>query len=55
MRIWLGRFGGLAAAACLIRNAEVSGMDITIYEAAWQIGGGFFLCGGAALKVFLCQ
>src|SRR5690349_19610174 len=28
-----GGFGGLAAAALLIRNAGVSGADITIYEA----------------------
>jgi oleate hydratase len=28
-----GGFGGLAAAAYLIRNAGVSGQDITIYEA----------------------
>jgi oleate hydratase len=28
-----GGFGGLAAAALLIRNADVPGADITIYEA----------------------
>ena len=38
-----GGFGGLAAAALLIRNAEVSGENITIYEADEQLGGGFFL------------
>src|ERR1700722_3550633 len=42
-----GGFGGLAAAAYLIRNAGVSGRDITIYEADRQMGGGFFLGGGA--------
>ena len=40
-----GGFGGLAAAALLIRNAGVSGADITIYEADEQLGGGFFLEG----------
>jgi 2-polyprenyl-6-methoxyphenol hydroxylase-like FAD-dependent oxidoreductase len=29
-----GGFGGLAAAALLIRNADVPGVDITVYEAA---------------------
>ena len=38
-----GGFGGLAAAALLIRNAGVSGEDITIYEADELLGGGFFL------------
>jgi len=42
-----GGFGGLAAAGLLIRNAEVSGEDITIYEADEQVGGGFFLGGSA--------
>jgi oleate hydratase len=42
-----GGFGGLAAAVLLIRNAGVSGTDITIYEADEQLGGGFFLGGGA--------
>ena len=41
-------FGGLAAAALLIRNADVPGTDITIYEADDAIGGGFFLDGSAA-------
>jgi oleate hydratase len=41
-----GGFGGLAAAAYLIRNAGLSGQDITIYEAD-QLGGGFFLEGSA--------
>ena len=40
-------FGGLAAAALLIRNAGVSGESITIYEADEQVGGGFFLGGSA--------
>src|SRR5665213_3077841 len=43
-----GGFGGLAAAALLIRNAEMSGADITIYEADALLGGGFFLGGSAA-------
>jgi oleate hydratase len=43
-----GGFGGLAAAALLIRNAEVPGEDITIYEADEKLGGGFFLDGSAA-------
>ncbi|HTR84294.1 MAG TPA: oleate hydratase [Reyranella sp.] len=43
-----GGFGGLAAAAYLIRDAGVPGQDITIYEADRQMGGGFFLGGTAA-------
>jgi oleate hydratase len=43
-----GGFGGLAAAALLIRNAGVPGADITIYEADELLGGGFFLGGSAA-------
>jgi oleate hydratase len=42
-----GGFGGLAAAALLIRNAGISGEDITIYEADDRLGGGFFLEGTA--------
>jgi oleate hydratase len=42
-----GGFGGLAAAAYLIRNAGASGQDITIYEADDDLGGGFFLGGSA--------
>jgi len=42
-----GGFGGLAAAAYLILNAEVPGQDITIYEADRQMGGGFLLDGNA--------
>jgi oleate hydratase len=42
-----GGFGGLAAAALLIRNAGVAGSDITIYEADAKLGGGFFLGGSA--------
>ena len=42
-----GGFGGLAAAFFLIRNADVPGDDITIYEAGRQIGGGLFLTGDA--------
>jgi oleate hydratase len=40
-----GGFGGLAAAALLIRNAHASGHDITIYEADKELGGGLFLDG----------
>ena len=43
-----GGFGGLAAAALLIRNADVPGPNITIYEAEDKLGGGFFLDGDAA-------
>ncbi len=43
-----GGFGGLVAAALLIRNAEVPGADITVYEADETLGGGFFLGGDAA-------
>jgi oleate hydratase len=42
-----GGFGGLAAAAYLIRNAAVSGQDITIYEADERMGGALPLGGGA--------
>jgi oleate hydratase len=42
-----GGFGGLAAAALLIRNTGVPGEDITIYEADDRMGGGFFLAGDA--------
>src|SRR5215470_4093860 len=42
-----GGFGGLAAAALLIRNAGVPGEAITIYEADERLGGGFFLDGSA--------
>ena len=43
-----GGFGGLAAAALLIRNAGLAGAEITIYEADELLGGGFFLGGSAA-------
>lgn len=43
-----GGFGGLAAAACLIRNAGMPGQDITIYEADERLGGAFSLAGSAA-------
>jgi oleate hydratase len=42
-----GGFGGLAAAALLIRNADMPGHDITIYEADEKLGGGFFLEGSS--------
>ncbi len=41
-----GGFGGLAAAFFLIRNADMPGENITIYEADRQMGGGLFLTGG---------
>ena len=41
-----GGFGGLAAAAYCIRNAGLPGEDVTVYEAAEEIGGGLFLHGG---------
>ncbi|MDQ0563243.1 oleate hydratase [Rhizobium mesoamericanum] len=40
-----GGFGGLAAAGYLIKNAGVSGQDITIYEAEEHMGGGLPLYG----------
>ncbi len=43
-----GGFGGLAAAALLIRNAGAPGTDVSIYEADELLGGGFFLGGNAA-------
>jgi oleate hydratase len=43
-----GGFGGLAAAGYLIRNAQVPGHDITIYDADERLGGGLFLSGSAA-------
>src|SRR5215471_17949884 len=42
-----GGFGGLAAAAYLIRNTGFPGQDITIYEAEERMGGGLFLGGSA--------
>jgi oleate hydratase len=42
-----GGFGGLAAAGYLIKNAGVSGPDITIYEADAEMGGSFSLGGNA--------
>ena len=49
-----GGFGGLAAAALLIRNADVPGQDITIYEANDKLGGGFFLDGSATSSSPAC-
>jgi phytoene dehydrogenase-like protein len=43
-----GGFGGLAAAAYLIRHAAASGRDIKIYESDDKLGGGFFLRGSSA-------
>ena len=48
-----GGFGGLAAAAYLIRHAGVSGQDITVYEAGGQLGGAFLLAGSAATGYIL--
>src|SRR6185437_8390772 len=42
-----GGFGGLAAAIYLIRDLDVSGEDITIYEAGDRLGGAFVLAGSA--------
>ncbi len=42
-----GGFGGLAAAAYLIRNAGMVGQGITIYEADERMGGGLFMSGDA--------
>jgi oleate hydratase len=44
-----GGFGGLAAAALLIRNANVPGQEITIYEADNALGGGYFLDGNSTI------
>jgi oleate hydratase len=48
-----GGFGGLVAAAYLIRNAGMSGQDITICEASEQLGGAFPLAGSAATSYIL--
>ncbi len=48
-----GGFGGLAAAAYLIRNAGMSGQDITVYEAGDRLGGAFSLAGSAATGYIL--
>lgn len=48
-----GGFGGLAAAAYLIRDAGMSGQDITIYEAGERLGGAFSLAGSAATGYIL--
>ena len=48
-----GGFGGLAAAAYLVRNARMSGQDITIYEADERLGGAFSLAGSAATGYIL--
>ena len=42
-----GGFGGLAAAAHFVRDAGMSGEDITIYEAGGRLGGAFSLAGDA--------
>jgi oleate hydratase len=48
-----GGFGGLAAAAYLIRHAGMSGQDITVYEANERLGGVFLLAGGATAGYIL--
>jgi oleate hydratase len=48
-----GGFGGLAAAAFLIRNAGLSGQDITIYEADERLGGAFSLGGSVETDYIL--
>jgi oleate hydratase len=48
-----GGFGGLAAAAYLIRHAGVSGQDITVYKASDQLGGALLLAGSAATGYIL--
>jgi oleate hydratase len=48
-----GGFGGLAAAAYLIRDAGMSGQDITIYEVGDRLGGAFSLAGSAATGYIL--
>ena len=50
-----GGFGGLAAAAYLIRNAGMSGQDITVYEAGERLGGGFSLAGSAATGLHFAE
>ena len=48
-----GGFGGLAAAAYLVRDAGMSGQDITVYEADDRLGGAFSLAGDAATGYIL--
>ena len=48
-----GGFGGLAAAAYLVRDAGLSGQDITVYEAGDRLGGAFSLAGDAATGYIL--
>jgi oleate hydratase len=48
-----GGFGGLAAAAYLVRDAGLSGQDITVYEADDRLGGAFSLAGNAATGYIL--
>jgi oleate hydratase len=49
MKVYIvgGGFGGLAAAAYLIRHAGMAGQDITICEAEDRMGGSFSLGGSA--------
>ena len=48
-----GGFGGLAAAAYLIRDAGMSGEDATVYEAGQRPGSAFSLAGNAATGYIL--
>ena len=48
-----GGFGALAAAAYLVRDAGMSGQDITVYEADDRLGGAFSLAGDAATGYIL--
>ena len=48
-----GGFGGLAAAVYLVRDAGMSGQDITVYEADDRLGGAFSLAGDAAIYQFV--
>ena len=48
-----GGFGGLAAAAYLVRDAGMFGQDITVYEADDRLGGAFSLAGDVATGYIL--
>ena len=48
-----GGFGGLTAAAYLVRDVGMSGQDITVNEADDRLGGVFSLAGDAATGYIL--
>ena len=48
-----GGFGGLAAAAYLVRDAGMFGQDVTVYEADDRLGGAFSLAGDVATGYIL--